>query len=94
MVWEINNIDVQHGKAREFEAAFARAAPLLLQVRGCRSAELLRCMETPGRYQVQVEWTTLSDHRDHYPTTAQASEIRALLLPLITAASPAHFERV
>ena len=94
MVWEINGLDIHPGREAEFETAFARAVPLLLRVRGCRAAELLRCVETPGRYQVRVEWAALADHREHYPATAEAAEIRALLLPMIAKAEPAHFERV
>ncbi len=93
MVWEINSVEVHPGRDAEFEAAFARAVPLLLQVRGCRSAELLRCLETPGHYQVRVDWTDLTDHSEHYPTTTEAAEIRALLIPLIAKAKPAHFEQ-
>ncbi len=94
MLWEINAVDIHPGQEAAFEAAFARCVPLLTRVRGCRSAELLRCVEVPGRYQVRVEWAALADHRDHYPATAEAGEIRALLLPLIARAVPAHFERV
>lgn len=94
MIWEINIIDVHSGKGAAFEAAFTEAAPLLRRVRGCRSAEMLRCIEQPGRYLVQVEWATLADHRDHYPTTPEAAEIRALLLPLIARAEPAHFDQI
>lgn len=94
MIWEINTVDTHPGKEAQFEAAFSSALPLLLRIRGCRSAELLRCVEISGRYQVRVEWETLADHRDHYPTTAEASDIRALLLPLIAKGAPAHFERI
>lgn len=92
MVLEINMVDVHPGREGAFEAAFAEAAPLLRRVRGCVGIELSRCVERPGRYQVRVEWETLADHRDHYPTTAEAGQVRALLLPLIAAAEPAHFE--
>jgi heme-degrading monooxygenase HmoA len=53
---------------------------------------LLRCIERPDRYLVHVEWRKLSDHVDHYPSTPEAAEVRARLLPLIARASRAHFE--
>lgn len=92
MVLEINSIDVRPGDEAAFEAAFACCVPLLLRVQGCRSATLLRCIEVPGHYQVQVEWAQLSDHVDHYPSTSEAAEVRGLLRPLIARAAPTHFQ--
>ena len=94
MIFEINNLRVRADDADAFEAAFRRAAPLLLSVAGCRSARLLRCVEQPGRYQIEIGWDRLEDHCDHYPHTAQAEKVRALLLPMIGSADLAHFEIV
>lgn len=94
MVLEINSIDVRAGDEAAFEAAFTLCVPLLLRVQGCRAAALLRCIEVPGRYQVQVEWAQLSDHVDHYPSTPEAAEVRNLLRPMIAQAAPAHFQIV
>jgi|SRR5690606_16964782 len=92
MVLEINSVDIHPGREAAFEQAFAQCIPLLLRVEGCRTATLLRCVEHPGRYIVQVEWNRLSDHVDGYPATAEAAEIRSLLRPLIARAEPMHFE--
>ena len=92
MILEINSVEIHPGRERAFEEAFARCAPLLLRVEGCLSATLLRCIERPGRYSVQVEWNRLFDHVDRYPATSEAAEIRALLQPLIARAEPMHFE--
>ena len=92
MIFEINHLRVRPGQAGAFEAAFPKAAARLRSVAGCRSARLLRCLEQPGRYQIEVGWERIEDHRDHYPTTDQAREVRALLLPLIESADLAHFE--
>lgn len=94
MIEEINSIRVATERAAAFEAAFEQAATLLTQVSGCRAARLFRCLEHPGRYQIRLEWARLEDHVDHYPTTAQAAEVRALLVPLIECADIAHFEPV
>lgn len=94
MIFEINEVEIARGEAEAFERAFAAAAPLLLQVRGCRSAALLRCIEQPGTYQVRVGWERIEDHVDHYPKTDQAQAVRSLLLPLIRRARGAHFEEV
>ena len=94
MVFEINIIDVAPEQADAFAAAFAEALPDILSVRGCRAAELRRCVEAPARFMVHIEWERIEDHRDHYPTTEAAARIRALLRPLIASAQPAHYERV
>ena len=94
MIFEINHLRVAPDRAAAFEAAFAQASPRLLSVSGCRSARLLRCIEQTGRYLIEVGWERLEDHRDHYPMTDQAREVRALLLPLIESADLAHFEPV
>lgn len=94
MIFEINEVEVTAGEAEAFECAFARAAELLLQVSGCRSASLLRCVEQPNAYHVQVQWERIEDHLETYPATAQASQIRDLLRPFIARAKPAHFAEI
>lgn len=94
MVYEINIVNVAPDQAARFETAFAQAALLLSRIAGCRSVALLRCVEWPTRYQVQIGWGRLQDHVDHYPTTPEAAEIRALLRPLIEASDAAHFHEV
>lgn len=94
MVYESNLIRVAPGGGPAFEAAFAKATPLLLRVPGCRSVELLRQIEDAERYQVRVGWARLEDHVKTYPQTAEAAEIRALLAPLIALADRGHFEAV
>ena len=92
MVFEINNVRVRSGRTAELETVFPQATALLLTVPGCRSARLLRCLDQPGRYQIEVVWDRIEDHLDHYPATDQAGEVRALLRPLIESADLAHFE--
>ena len=92
MIFEINSVRVAPERAAEFEAAFAQARELLLEVPGCRSARLLKCLEQPERYQVQIGWERIEDHRNHYPQTGQAPRVRAMIMPLIESADMAHYE--
>jgi|KBSSwiStaDraftv2_1062776.scaffolds.fasta_scaffold2330324_1 heme-degrading monooxygenase HmoA len=94
MVFESNEIRVTDGEGPAFEAAFTRARQLLLRIPGCRSAELLRRIGEPGRYQVRIGWERLEDHVEIYPGTAEAAEIRALLAPLIAGIDRSHCEPV
>jgi heme-degrading monooxygenase HmoA len=94
MIIESNDIRVAPDEGPRFEAAFALAKKLLLRVPGCCSAELLRRLGEPDRYQVRVGWARLEDHVDLYPATAEATQIRALLAPLIAHADRGHYEAV
>lgn len=94
MIYECNEIRVAPGAGAAFEAAFAKAKPLLLRVPGCRSVALLRRTGEPDRYQVRVGWARLEDHVEVYPATAEAAEIRAMLAPLIAEADRGHYEAV
>lgn len=92
MVLEINEVTVVSGQGAAFETAFAQARRLLLEMPGCLSAELLRRRGEPGHYQVRVAWEQLEDHVEHYPRTAEATQVRALLGPLIATMERGHYE--
>ena len=54
---------------------------LLPQAKGARSHKVSRCLETPGRYVLQIEWDTLEDHMVGFRESAAFTEWRALLGP-------------
>ncbi len=62
MILEIAQIAVTPGMEVEFEAGVAKAKPLFARAKGCRSMELLRSIENPGRYRLIVQWETLENH--------------------------------
>jgi len=55
-------LDVIAGREAEFEAAFALARDIPAGSDGFHSLRLLRCVETPSRYLLLIEWTTLEAH--------------------------------
>src|SRR3954471_10081324 len=77
MIFEINEVEIAVCPPGAFERAFAEAVPLLLAVRGCRSAALFRCIERPEVFQIRIGWDRLEDHVGHYPMTEEAAQIRA-----------------
>lgn len=91
MIWEINQFETDPALAREFEGAFAEARPLLLDVPGCCEARLLRSVERPGVYLVQVGWTKLADHTEGYPANPLSAQVRALIGPYVRRIEPGHF---
>ena len=62
MILEVAVLNVRRGQEQEFEAAFADARRIIAASPGCLSHRLERCLETPGRYLLLVEWRTLEDH--------------------------------
>jgi heme-degrading monooxygenase HmoA len=66
MILEHVVLDVRPERTAEYEAAFAEAKELILAATGCRSVRLRRCLETPGRYLLLVEWERLEDHMEGF----------------------------
>lgn len=63
MVTERADIIVQQDKEAEFERAMHRGCALLMSAAGCASVSLLRCVERPSRYYLQLEWNSIEDHQ-------------------------------
>jgi heme-degrading monooxygenase HmoA len=76
MILESAVLDVKPGQAREFEAAFAKAAPIISASRGYLSHELKRCIENPNRYLLLVRWRTLEDHTVGFRQSAPAPKMK------------------
>ena len=72
-------LDVIPGREAEFEAAFATAKAIIAASPGFVSLRLLRCIETPNRYLLLVEWETLEDHTDGFRGSAGYEEWKRLL---------------
>jgi len=79
MILEIAVLDVVPGREAEFEQTFPQAAPILASMRGYRSHRLERCIETPSRYLLLVEWERIEDHTEGFRNSAEYQEWRKLL---------------
>ncbi len=62
MVLEHAVLTVIPGREADFEAAFARARPLIESTAGFEGLRLLRGVEAPEEYLLLVEWRSLEDH--------------------------------
>ena len=62
MILEIAVLNVIPGREVEFESAFKQAQAIISSMRGYRSHELHRCIETAARYILLVRWEKLEDH--------------------------------
>ena len=72
-------LDVQPGRAAEFEVAFGTARPIISASAGFVSLRLLRGIESPSRYLLLVEWETLEDHTEGFRESAGYQEWKRLL---------------
>jgi len=79
MILESALLDVKPGEEAAFEAAIKEARPLIAATPGFRSIAVRRCIETPNRYLLLVEWETLEDHTIGFRQSARYERWRALL---------------
>jgi heme-degrading monooxygenase HmoA len=79
MILESALLDVKPGAEAAFEAAIRQARPLIAATPGFRSIAIRRCLETPNRYLLLVEWEKLEDHTVGFRQSARYEKWRALL---------------
>jgi heme-degrading monooxygenase HmoA len=79
MILEQAVLEIVAGRRPEFEAAFAEARSIIEASPGCRSVELLHCLEAPDRYLLLVEWDSLEDHTEGFRGSPAYQEWRRLL---------------
>jgi heme-degrading monooxygenase HmoA len=79
MITEIAQIDVKPGSEKDFEAAVAKARPLVLRAKGGKGVELHRSIEKPQRYRLMVKWETLENHTVDFRGSENFTEWRGLV---------------
>ena len=79
MILESAHLDVKSGQEDAFEVAFAEAKSIIASMPGFVSLELQRCIETPTRYLLLVQWRTLEDHTIGFRTSPDYQQWKALL---------------
>jgi heme-degrading monooxygenase HmoA len=70
---------VKPGEEGAFEAALKEAQPLIAATPGFRSIAVRRCIETPNRYLLLVEWDRLEDHTIGFRQSPRYEQWRRLL---------------
>ncbi|TCN54872.1 heme-degrading monooxygenase HmoA [Rhodococcus sp. SMB37] len=79
MILEHAPLQVEPGRASEFESAFAKAEQIISRMPGFRTISLSRCIERPDAYLLLVEWDTLEDHTEGFRGSPEYQEWRRLL---------------
>jgi heme-degrading monooxygenase HmoA/GNAT superfamily N-acetyltransferase len=81
VILEVATLNVRQGQSAQFEAAFARARPLIAAAPGCLSVELQRCLEVEGQYLLLVGWDGVASHMEGFRKSADYPEWKRLLHP-------------
>ena len=68
MITERADLSISSDKSSEFESAMARGLPLLAGARGAGKVSLMRCIERPTRYMLEIQWRSMSDHENFTKT--------------------------
>lgn len=77
MVVEHAYLKIVAGQEADFEAAYAKAEPILAGAAGCRGTGLFRDVERPGWYLLRVTWERLEDHLEVFPGSPAGQEFAA-----------------
>lgn len=79
MILEVVILDVIPNQEKDFEAAFAKASPIISSMSGYMSHQLQRCLEKPNRYILLVNWESLEAHTVGFRGSAGYQEWKRLL---------------
>jgi heme-degrading monooxygenase HmoA len=74
-------LPVRAGSEAAFEAAFARARPLITAQPGFRTLRLSRSIESPSQYLLLVEWDSVEAHTEGFRASPEYQDWKRLLHP-------------
>ena len=95
MVTEVADIHITPGTEEEFIAAYRGAHDILATTPGCLSVRMTRCVESPSRFVLVVDWDEIASHETNFRGTDRFTNWRAAIGPYF--AEPPlveHFETV
>jgi heme-degrading monooxygenase HmoA len=92
MVIEVADIQVTPGSEDAFTDAFRGVREVLVSTPGCRSARMTRCIESPSRFVLLVEWDSVEAHEENFRGSDRFDTWRAAIGPFF--AAPPHVEHV
>jgi heme-degrading monooxygenase HmoA len=91
MILEIADIRITAGKQDEFDAAITRGVnEVISRAQGYISHQVQKCIETPERYILMIQWQTLENHTVDFRGSPAFTEWRGHVGPFF--ASPPHVE--
>ncbi len=96
MILEVADFRTAEGNEAAFAEALQRGLDTVLrQARGFRSARVQRCIESPQRFLLMIEWDTLEDHTVGFRGGELFAQWRAIVGPFFAQPPQVeHFEIV
>jgi heme-degrading monooxygenase HmoA len=86
---------VTAGQETAYEEAFAGVAGLITGSPGCLGLRFYRCLETPGRYVLLIEWERLEDHLEGFRKSPAFGQYRGAVDDFMSVPPTVeHFEQV
>ena len=79
VILEAGILNIREGQQDAFEAALNRARLLIATTPGFLAFELHRCIETPNRYLLLVQWENMEAHTVGFRQSDRYRQWRALL---------------
>lgn len=86
MITEVALIEIKPGQESEFEQVFPRAEQIISQAGGYLSHTLQRCIETPNRYLLLVQWTDVEAHTIGFRQSELFTKWRSIIGPFFAQA--------
>ena len=79
MILETAILNVTPSLQNEFEHNFSVAQNIISSMKGYRWHQLQKCIESPSRYILLVQWETLEDHTIGFRASQEYQEWKKLL---------------
>jgi len=92
VVTEVADIRVTPGSEDAFVAAYRSVRDVLATTPGCRSVRMTRCIESPARFVLIVQWDSVAAHEDNFRATERFTTWRGAIGPYFD--GPPHVEHV
>jgi heme-degrading monooxygenase HmoA len=96
MILEVADIRIRPGEQQAFDEAIVRGVETVIaRAKGYRGHRVLRGVESPERYLLEILWDTVENHTVDFRQSAAFGEWRAIVGPLFAGPpSVEHFEVV
>lgn len=79
MIVEHGVLPIRPGREADFEAAFAKARPLISVQPGFLGISMSRSVESPNLYLLLVQWESVEAHTEGFRKSPEFGQWRALL---------------
>ena len=93
MIIELTQLPVPRAKAQQFLAGWKDAEPILLRQQGYISHRIGPMVENPEIYVLEIEWTTLEAHVEHFAKSPEFQDFLGKFVPYLEGdAKVFHFQ--